>query len=231
MTIPSIGCQLTRNFKTIQLKKQDKEKMVKLQPNKKDPDAERSTGEDNENDEELHEQNKETVLVDCEWLSDNDDEELQNARRALRNSYKNKKRVVNEQENSQGQEQETHRSGEGVDEAGQEDEATAMLSRFSQFDVQDGEEYPAEDFESDDEWSCNSTDGSNDDHAVRRKSRWTAFDPNAEKIKFALSMTFRSPKEFKEALTRESIQSQKEIHLVRNTKTQTRARCVRKSYP
>ena len=60
---------------------------------------------------------------------------------------------------------------------------------------------------------------------MRRKSRWPAFDPNAEKIKF------RSPKEFKEALTRESIQSQKEIHLVRNTETQTRARCVRKSCP
>ena len=109
--------------------------------------------------------------------------------------------------NSQGQEQETHRSGEGVDEAGQEDEATAMLSRFSQFDDQDREEYSVEDFESDDEWSCNSTYGSDDDHTMRRKSRWPAFYPNAEKIKFALFMTFRSPKEFKEALTRESIQS------------------------
>ena len=43
-----------------------------------------------------------------------------------------KKRVVNEQKNSQGQEQETHRSGEGVDEAGQEDEATAIPRRLNE---------------------------------------------------------------------------------------------------
>ena len=72
--------------------------------------------------------------------------------------------------------------------------------------------------ESDDsDWSCVSTDGSDDDHAVRRKNRFPAFDPKAEKITFCLGMTFRGPREFKEVVTRYSIQEQREVRIVRNT--------------
>ena len=39
----------------------------------------------------MGEQNDIKILINYEWLSDNNDNELQNARRALRNFYKNKK--------------------------------------------------------------------------------------------------------------------------------------------
>ena len=45
--------------------------------------------------------------------------------------------------------------------------------------------------ESDDSnWSYASTDGSDDDHDVRRKSRFPAFDPKAKKFVFCLGMSF-----------------------------------------
>ena len=59
-----------------------------------DTEDERSTGDNNENIKELGEQDK-VVLVDCQWLSYNDDDELQEARRVLKKFHKNTNILVN----------------------------------------------------------------------------------------------------------------------------------------
>ena len=102
--------------------------------------------DDNEDEEELGEEDDEAVLVDCEWLSDNDDDELQAARRALKQFSKNRKRGENVQEDRQSND--GNRSGVGVEEACQAAEGREVPNRFTQLDI---EEQEAEDFDSEEE--------------------------------------------------------------------------------
>ncbi|XVE74864.1 hypothetical protein DITRI_Ditri12bG0052600 [Diplodiscus trichospermus] len=44
-------------------------------------------------------------------------------------------------------------------------------------------------------------------------------------------MSLNCPKQFKEALTKFGVQERKEIKIIRNTKTEVRARCTKSNYP
>ena len=57
-----------------------------------------------------------------------------------------------------------------------------MPNRFIHFDVEDEAIYPVEDFDSKEEWSCTSIDGSDDDDTMRRKNRWPIFNTNTKRI-------------------------------------------------
>ena len=117
--------------------------------------------------------------------SDEDDEELQFARHAIRNFGKkisfdvNSSQYVNECEASNQ-----------VQHVGQGRNASRFCSHLHiEYEGRNGN--LDECVESDDfDWSYASTGAFDDDHAVRRKSRFPAYNPKAEKIAFFLGMTF-----------------------------------------
>ncbi|XP_050209237.2 uncharacterized protein LOC126659951 [Mercurialis annua] len=154
------------------------------------------------------ENGEDPYLIDCEWLSD-DDEELQEARNAVKESNRRKIRIGDVM----------------VNEPPRQASALPPFQRDEEDDTNENE------LDSDDEWSAMSTDGSDCDHAVRRKSRFPVFDSKAEKINICLGMIFKGPGEFKEVVTRFSIQEKRDLKLVRNTSDQVRFKCKEKFCP
>ncbi|XP_050218896.2 uncharacterized protein LOC126669464 [Mercurialis annua] len=148
------------------------------------------------------ENGEDPYLIDCEWLSD-DDEELQEARNAVKESNSRRIRIGDVM----------------VNEPPRQASALPSFQRGEEDDTNENE------LDSDDEWSAISTDGSDCDHAVRRKSRFPVFDSKAEKINICLGMIFKGPGEFKEVVTRFSIQEKRDLKLIRNTSDQVRFKC------
>ena len=168
----------------------------------------------------------EDFVVDCQLKSDEDDDELRFVRQAIRNYSKkisfdvNNYHFVDEFE-----------ANNQVERVGQGRFASKFYSPL-QIEYEVGNCSLDECVESDDsDWSYASTDGSDDDHAVRRKSRFPAYDPKLEKVAFCLGMTFRGIIEFKEVVTRYSIHEQRAVKFVRNTNVQIRVHCARKNCP
>ncbi|XP_050238794.1 uncharacterized protein LOC126680332 [Mercurialis annua] len=156
-------------------------------------------------------------IVDCAFMSSGD-EELVDSRAKLR-EFKNKKKEIYDKIKANN----TNSEGEPSVQAAAEDQVA---------DQETGNETDYWDSDSEEEcYSPVTTDEEDGDHAQRRRSAYPVFKSNAAKLSFSLGMKLTGPAQFKEALTKFSIQERRELKLVRNTRTEVRARCARASCP
>ena len=153
----------------------------------------------------------------------NDDEELQVARNTVRSFTQRKnqrKRKVQVEGTADEYNPQNH------DEVNRSENCEEEQEPFvAEADDGNGTDY----WDSSNDYSAVSTDASDDDHALRKKSKHPVFQVKAEKVYFSLGMRVDSAKQFKEALIKFAVQERREIKLVRNTTKEVRAKCVKQN--
>lgn len=162
--------------------------------------------------------------LDVPWLTDNEDEEWQNARKKSKafekqGLYAKFNEVSESDSNKDDLEANTNSNLHPITN-------TNNVTVVDPNETFDGVESSGS-FASDDDFSIATTsDDSEPEEARRRRSRYRVFDESKPIPEFALGMIFLNRKQFKDAVLADSLYVRREVVLKKNDKERVRAVCA-----
>ena len=174
-------------------------------------------------DEEGNHQTFDEFLVPVNFLTDDEDDELQAARSNVREYRKRTKAQVLDDEVGEQVQVEVVGAGDDLEES-EQDQEDAIGGR-SESEHGNSSNY----IDSDDLGSYyTDSDGSCGEDAVRKPSCKVRYDPNSQIPEFCVGMIFDSVHQFRYAVAKYAVMKGKGVHFVKNEPHRVRAHCKKK---